>query len=130
MPKMYVKFEVPKDLAEKAYEVVEAVRSTGKLSKGTNEVTKFVERGQASMVFIAEDVEPEEVVAHLPMLCEEKNIPYIYVPSKQELGKASGLEVTTASVCVVNPGKAGELIDEVKEKLKALLRQQAAPLSR
>lgn len=122
MPKMYVKFEVPKDLAEKAYEVVEAVRGTGKLSRGTNEVTKFVERGQAKLVFIAEDVEPEEIVAHLPVLCEEKNIPYVYVPSKQELGKASGLEVTTASVCVVNSGKAGELIDEIKEKLKALKR--------
>jgi len=120
MAKIYVKFKVPKELAEKAYEALEISRSTGKLSKGTNEVTKFVERGQANLVLIAEDVEPEEIVAHLPMLCEEKHIPYIYVPSKQELGRASGLEVATASACVVNPGKAKELIEEIIEKVKAI----------
>ncbi|MDI6654929.1 MAG: 50S ribosomal protein L7Ae, partial [Candidatus Hydrothermarchaeota archaeon] len=98
MPKMYVKFTVPKEIVEKAYEALEVARSTGKLGRGTNEVTKFVERAQAALVLIAEDVEPEEIVAHLPMLCEEKKIPYIYVPSKQELGRASGLEVSTASV--------------------------------
>lgn len=120
MPKMYVKFSVPKELAEKAYEALEVARSTGKLGRGTNEVTKFVERAQTALVLIAEDVEPEEIVAHLPMLCEEKKIPYIYVPSKQELGRASGLEVSTASACVVTPGKAREIIEEIAEKLKGL----------
>mgnify|MGYP005854256235 CR=1 FL=1 len=120
MPKMYVKFSVPKELVEKAYETLEIARSTGKLGKGTNEVTKFVERAQAALVLIAEDVEPEEIVAHLPMLCEEKKIPYVYVPSKQELGRASGLEVSTASACVVTPGKAKEMVEEIAEKLKAL----------
>ncbi|MBI5253694.1 MAG: 50S ribosomal protein L7ae [Euryarchaeota archaeon] len=120
MPKMYVKFSVPKELVEKAYEALEIARSTGKLGKGTNEVTKFVERAQAALVLIAEDVEPEEIVAHLPMLCEEKKIPYIYVPSKQELGRVSGLEVSTASACVVTPGKAREIIEEIAEKLKSL----------
>lgn len=120
MAKMHVKFEVPKDLAEKAYEALEVVRSSGKLSRGTNEVTKMVERGQASLVLIAEDVEPAEVVAHLPMLCEEKKIPYIYVPSKLELGKASGLEVPTAASCIVTPGKTKEAIEDIVDKLKAL----------
>jgi len=120
MPKMYVKFTVPKELVEKAYEALEVARSTGKLGRGTNEVTKFVERAQAALVLIAEDVEPEEIVAHLPMLCEEKKIPYIYVPSKQELGRAGGLEVSTASVCVVTSGKAKEMIEEIAEKVKAL----------
>jgi large subunit ribosomal protein L7Ae len=120
MPKMYVKFTVPKEIVEKAYEALEVARSTGKLGRGTNEVTKFVERAQAALVLIAEDVEPEEIVAHLPMLCEEKKIPYIYVPSKQELGRASGLEVSTASACVVTSGKAKEMIEEIAEKLKAL----------
>ncbi len=120
MAKMYIRFEVPKELSEKAYEAVELARSTGKLAKGTNEVTKFVERGQAQLVVIAGDVEPEEVVAHLPMLCEEKKISYVYVPSKQELGKAAGLEVPTAASCVVVPGKAKELIEEISTKVKAL----------
>ena len=120
MPKIYVKFEVPKDLQEKAYEVLETVRSSGKICRGTNEVTKAVERGQAILVLIAEDVEPEEIVAHLPVLCDEKEIPYIYVPSKEELGKASGLEVPTASAAILTPGKAKKAIADITEKLKAL----------
>jgi large subunit ribosomal protein L7Ae len=120
MAKIYVKFEVPKDLSEKAYEALEMVRGSGKISKGTNEVTKVVERGQAVLVVIAEDVEPEEIVAHLPVLCDEKKISYIYVPSKEELGKASGLDVSTAAVAVVNAGKAKKTITEIAEKVEAL----------
>lgn len=117
---MFVKFNVPKELAEKTYEALEIARSTGKLSKGTNEVTKYIERNQTSMVVIAEDVEPEEIVAHLPMLCEERKIPYTYVPSKMELGRASGLEVSTAAACIVTPGKAKDMVEELVEKVGAL----------
>jgi large subunit ribosomal protein L7Ae len=120
MAKMYVRFDVPKELAEKAYEALEVARSTGKICKGTNEVTKFVERGQAKLVLIATDVDPEEIVAHLPMLCEEKKIPYIYVPDKLELGKASGIEVASASACIINPGKAKEAVEEIIEQVDAL----------
>ncbi|MDP6459174.1 MAG: 50S ribosomal protein L7Ae [Candidatus Hydrothermarchaeota archaeon] len=120
MAKMYVKFDVPKELAEKTYEALEIARSAGKLCKGSNEVTKYVERNQTKLVVMAEDVEPEEILAHLPMLCEERKIPYTYVPSKLELGKASGLEVTTAAACIVTPGKAKSLVEEITEKIKAL----------
>jgi large subunit ribosomal protein L7Ae len=120
MAKIYVKFEVPKDLQEKTYEALEIVRGSGKISKGTNEVTKVTERGQAVLVVIAEDVEPEEIVAHLPVLCDEKKIPYVYVPSKEELGKASGLDVPTAAVAVVKAGKAKKTITEISEKVEAL----------
>jgi len=103
---MYVRFEVPKELAEKTYQVVEMARDTGKVHKGTNEVTKLVERGQIKFVVMAADVTPEEILAHMPLLCEEKGVPYGYVPSKQELGVASGLEKATASIAISNPGKA------------------------
>ncbi len=118
--KSYIKFEVPKELADKALEAIQIARTTGKIVKGTNETTKYVERGQATLVYIAEDVDPEEIVMHLPPLCEEKNIPYIYVPSKKELGKACGINVAAASAAIINPGKAKELVDEIIEKLKAL----------
>jgi len=120
MAKMYVRFETPKELADKAYEAIELARSTGKIGKGANEVTKYAERGQSVLVVISEDVEPEEIVAHLPLLCEEKGIPYVYVPSKHELGKACGIDVAASSACIVTPGKAKELVDEIAEKVKAL----------
>ncbi|ACS89485.1 50S ribosomal protein L7Ae [Thermococcus sibiricus MM 739] len=116
----YVKFEVPKELAEKALEAVEIARDTGKVRKGTNETTKAVERGQAKLVVIAEDVDPEEIVAHLPPLCEEKEIPYIYVSSKKELGAAAGIEVPSASVAIIEPGKGRELVEEIAMKVREL----------
>jgi large subunit ribosomal protein L7Ae len=117
---IYVRFEVPKELSERAYEAVEKARDTGKLRRGTNEVTKAIERKRAALVLIAEDVEPPEIVAHLPALCDEKGIPYVYVPSKRELGTAAGIDVGAASVAVVEPGEGADLLKEVTDRVKEL----------
>jgi large subunit ribosomal protein L7Ae len=117
---MYVKFDVPKELADKAYEALEIARDTGKVGKGSNEVTKAVERGDALLVLLAEDVDPPEIIAHMPVLAEEKEIPYIYIPTKDELGEAAGLNVGTASACIVDAGEAEELIKEIVEKVEEL----------
>ncbi len=110
----YVRFEVPPEIAEKAYEALRKAReSGGKIKKGTNEVTKAVERGLAKLVLIAEDVDPPEVVMHLPLLCEEKKVPYLYVPSKKRLGEAAGIEVAAASAAILEPGEAKDLLEEL-----------------
>ena len=117
---IYVRFEVPKDLTDKIYQVVEVAKESGKIRKGTNEVTKLVERGEAQIVVMAEDVQPEEILAHMPLLCEEKGIPYAYVPSKQELGVACGLGKATASIAILDPGKAKPMLDDLVNKLRVL----------
>ncbi len=117
----YVRFEVPPEVSEKAYEAVAKVRETGgKIKKGTNETTKAVERGIAKLVLIAEDVDPPEVVMHLPLLCEEKKVPYLYVPSKKRLGESAGIEVAAASIAVVEVGGAKELIEELAKTFQEL----------
>lgn len=116
----YVRFQVPKELVERTYQLLEISRNTGKIKKGTNETTKAVEKGQAKLVIIAEDVSPPEIVMHLPPLCEEKNIPYTYVPSKAELGAAAGIEVAAASACIIDPGDGKALLDELIAKINAL----------
>ena len=116
----YVKFEVPPELAEKAYEALRKARERGKIKKGTNETTKAVERGLAKLVLIAEDVDPPEVVAHLPLLCEEKKIPYVYVPSKKRLGEAAGIEVAAASACIIDPGDAKDIVEEIIKSVEEL----------
>ena len=117
----YVRFEVPPELAEKAYEALRRARETGgKIKKGTNETTKAVERGLAKLVLIAEDVDPPEIVAHLPLLCDEKKIPYIYVPSKKKLGEAAGIEVAAASACIIDPGEAKSIVEEIIMKVNEL----------
>jgi large subunit ribosomal protein L7Ae len=117
---IYVRFETPKELIDKTYQVVELARESGKIRKGTNEVTKLVERGDANFVAMAEDVDPPEILMHMPILCEEKGIPFAYVPSKQELGVAAGLGKATASVAVLDPGKAKPMMDELVSKVRSL----------
>ena len=69
---------------------------------------------------MAEDVKPEEILAHMPVLCEEKSIPYTYVPSKDELGSAAGLKVSTASIAILNIGKDKAGIDNIVKKIESL----------
>jgi len=109
----FVKFETPKEVSEAAYEALRQAKQTGKIRKGTNETTKAIERGIAKLVIIAEDVEPPEVVAHLPIICEERSVPYVFVPTKANMGPALGIEVGAASACIVEPGDSQQLIDQV-----------------
>jgi len=103
-----------KEIVEKTLEAIEKAKTSGKLRKGANEVTKAVERGQAKLVAIAKDVSPPEIVMHLPPLCEEKGIPLVHVQSKEELGVAAGLTVPTSAVAIVQEGEAKALIKEIK----------------
>lgn len=107
-----------KELIEKVYEAIELAKTTGKLKKGTNEVTKVIERGTAKLVAVAKDVSPPEVVMHIPLLCKEKDIPCITVNTKEELGSAAGLGIGTASVAIVQEGEAKALVKEIKDAAK------------
>jgi large subunit ribosomal protein L7Ae len=110
---IYVRFETPGELADKALQLVQVASESGKLRVGTNEVTKSSERAEAKLVIMAEDVDPVEILVHIPMLCEEKRIPYVYVPKKQRLGQCAGLSKSAASVAVVEAGEAKGLLDEL-----------------
>ena len=118
MAKSYVKFETPADVKAKALEAIAVARDTGRVRKGTNEATKAIESGSAVFVVIAEDVDPEEVVVHLPGLCTEKGVTYCYVSTRKELGAAAGLTVTSAAIAVEKSGNAAEMIRTIAEKLK------------
>jgi large subunit ribosomal protein L7Ae len=100
-------------ITEKALQAVEAARQTGKIKKGTNEVTKAIERGTAKLVVIAKDVSPPEITMHLPLLAKEKGIPCTIVPSKEELGAAAGLSVPTVSIAIIVEGDAKNIIKEI-----------------
>jgi large subunit ribosomal protein L7Ae len=117
---IYVRFETPGDLADKALQLVQVASETGKVRVGTNEVTKSSERGEAKLVVMAEDVDPVEILVHIPMLCEEKRIPYVYVPKKQRLGQSAGLSKSAASVAVVEPGEAKALLEEISTTFPTL----------
>ncbi|MEK6758109.1 MAG: ribosomal L7Ae/L30e/S12e/Gadd45 family protein [Nanoarchaeota archaeon] len=96
------------------YQIIEKARRTGKIEKGTNEVTKAIERGTAKLVVYGEDVEPKEIVQHLSILCKEKGIKCVKADSKQKIGIAVGISVAASSVAIVNAGDAEKDIASLK----------------
>ncbi len=102
------------DVTQKALEAIEVARNTGKIKKGVNEATKALERGTAKLVVFAKDVQPAEIVVHLPLLAKEKGVPCIQVNSKDELGTAAGIGLPTSAVAVVAEGDAKKIIAELK----------------
>lgn len=101
-------------MATDIYSIVEKAKNTGKIEKGTNEVTKAIERGTAKLVVYASDVDPKEIVQHIPLLCKEKNIKCQEADSKQKLGISVGLPVSTSSVAVIEAGDAEADINSLK----------------
>jgi len=88
------------------YEIIEKARKTGKVEKGTNETTKAVELGTAKLVAYAVDVDPKQIVQHLPIICKEKNILCVEADSKKKLGVAVGIGVSCSSVAIIEAGDA------------------------
>lgn len=117
----FEKFEPSDSLAEKTYNALEKADETGKVVIGTNEVTKAIERNEADLVVIANDVSPEEIVMHLPALADERDIPYTFVPEKEELGLAAGINVQSAAVAITTVGQAEEQVEDIVLKSRELL---------
>ena len=113
-------FEVSKELQEKQLMLLEKLKKGGKIKVGVNEATKMVERGTAKLVIIAKDVQPLELVMHLPLICRKKNIPYSFVQAKKELGERAGLSVGTSAVAIVDEGESKKELEDIVKKVKEL----------
>jgi len=101
-------------MAKDIYSIIEKASKTGKIDKGINETTKAVERGVAKFVVIAKDVEPKELIQHLPILCKEKSIKIKEVDSKQKLGVSVGINVSCSAVAVIDTGESKADIEALK----------------
>ena len=106
----YVKIKIPDKVKTQIKNTVNDIASTrdSKIRKGMNEVTKSIERGTAKLVIMAEDVTPPEILFHVPLLCDEKDVPYAYVSTKKELGNACKINVGTSSISIDNPGTGND----------------------
>jgi len=94
----YVKVELTQELKDKTVELLEKAK---KVKAGLNEVTKAVERGTAKLVVLAEDISPPELVMHIPLICEEKNIPCSYIATRKDLGEKAKLRTATSAVAII-----------------------------
>tara|TARA_S200000501_G_scaffold302548_1_gene290022 strand:- start:229 stop:618 length:390 start_codon:yes stop_codon:yes gene_type:complete len=122
---VHIAFETPKDIQEQVYELVKAIGKDGKgkIKKGANEVTKAAERGIASMIVMAENVNPGELLAHVPMICKEKGIPFIYVEDQGYLADSAGMTAgtRTAAIAVLDvENEAQDIFNEVKGHYETL----------
>lgn len=107
---------------KKALKLVKKASKGKQIRRGVKEVVKALRRKQAGVAIIAGDISPIDVISHLPVLCEDNNVPYIFVPSKADLGAAGATKRPTSCVMIV-PGDAdwehAELFESVKSKLVA-----------
>jgi len=93
------------------------------LKKGANEATKTLNRGIAELIILTADTEPIEILLHLPLLCEEKNVPYIFIESKAALGRACNISrpVIAASVTTSEHRELQSQLETIKKEIDRLL---------
>merc|ERR1711977_353773 len=111
------------ELTRKILELTQQSANYKQLRKGANEATKALNRGISEFVVLAADTEPLEILLHLPLLCEDKNVPYVFVPSKQALGRACGVSrpVISCSVTVNEGSQLKPQITTLKNEIERLL---------
>eukprot|EP00936_MAST-01D_sp_MAST-1D-sp1_P002813 g2813.t1 len=104
-------------------DLVQQATNYKQLKKGANEATKTLNRGISEFIVLSADAEPLEILLHLPLLCEDKNVPYVFVPSKVALGRACGVSRPVIA-CSVTTNEGSQLkpqIDTLKTAIEQLL---------
>ncbi|CAM9565831.1 unnamed protein product [Discosporangium mesarthrocarpum] len=111
------------DLTVTILDLVQQASNYKQLKKGANEATKTLNRGISEFIVMAADAEPLEILLHLPLLCEDKNVPYVFVPSKVALGRACGVSrpVISASVTTNEASQLKGQIQTLKDQIEQLL---------
>eukprot|EP01067_Filipodium_phascolosomae_P008609 Filipodium_phascolosomae@DN7384_c0_g1_i1.p1 len=111
------------DLTVKILGLVQSAQSYKQLRKGANESTKTLNRGIAELIVLAADAEPLEIILHLPLVCEDKNVPYVFVRSKSQLGRACGVTrpVIACSVTMKEGSNMASQIQNLKDAIEQIL---------
>jgi len=89
-------------MSKKILDLLNQAVQLRQIKKGANESTKALNRGVAEIVILAADTEPLEIVMHIPLLCEDKNVPYVFVDKQSDLGRACGVSrnIVAATICM------------------------------
>merc|ERR1712216_236081 len=108
-------------LSKKLFKCIKKATKAKQVLRGVKEVVKAVRKGTKGICVIAGNISPMDVISHLPILCEDNDVPYVYVRSKKDLG-AAGLTKRPTSCMLVAPAiKKGteepEGYEEVKKKV-------------
>ncbi|CED83537.1 snrnp subunit [Phaffia rhodozyma] len=110
-------------LTNQILDLVQQASHFKQLKKGANEATKTLNRGVCELIVMTADTEPIEILLHLPLLCEDKNVPYVFLPSKTALGRACGVSrpVIAASITTNEARELQAQIIAIKNQVEKLL---------
>ncbi|XP_076460204.1 NHP2-like protein 1 isoform X1 [Babylonia areolata] len=110
-------------LTQNILDIVQQAANYKQLRKGANEATKTLNRGICEFIVMAADAEPLEIILHLPLLCEDKNVSYVFVRSKQALGRACGVSrpVIACSITMKDGSQLKSQIDAARTSIEKLL---------
>jgi len=113
----------PPALTVQILDLVQQANNYKQLKKGANEATKTLNRGISDLIILAADTEPLAILLHLPLLCEDKNVPYVFVPSRTALGRACGVSrsVISASILHNDASQLKTQIQAVRDAIEKLL---------
>ncbi|KAF2102636.1 ribonucleoprotein-associated protein [Rhizodiscina lignyota] len=110
-------------LTQEILDLVQQASHYTQMKKGANEATKTLNRGISELIIMAADTSPLAILLHLPLLCEDKNVPYVFVPSKTALGRACGVSRAVIA-CSITSNEASELMASIralKDKVERLM---------
>nr|XP_027193871.1 NHP2-like protein 1 homolog [Dermatophagoides pteronyssinus] len=96
----------PKELETELYNLIQAAIKQGQIRRGANEAAKALNKGRAEIIVLAADTEPIEIVLHLPLLCEDKNIPFVFVNSRSALGRACGVTRSVIALAITTDDRS------------------------
>lgn len=88
-------------LTKQILDIIQEAGNVKLIKKGANEATKALNRGIADLIVLAGDTNPIEILLHLPLLCEDKNVPYVFLPSKAALGRAAQVSRNVIALAIV-----------------------------
>ena len=102
------------ELEKQIFKVCEKAIALKKLKRGANEATKTLNRDIAEVIVLAADATPLEIILHLPLLCEDKCVPYIFVKSMSALGAACGTSRNVVACSIIKKFNDNSLEAEIK----------------
>uniref|UniRef100_A0A0B6ZVM9 H/ACA ribonucleoprotein complex subunit 2 n=1 Tax=Arion vulgaris TaxID=1028688 RepID=A0A0B6ZVM9_9EUPU len=106
-----------KRLTKKIYKIIIKAKANNSLRKGIKEVQKSLRKGEKGIVILAGDVSPMDIISHIPVVCEEADIPYCFTPSKSELGESYGSKRQACMVLIKEHQAFKDEFEECKSKI-------------
>ncbi|VDM65153.1 unnamed protein product [Strongylus vulgaris] len=101
-------------LAKKLYKLVKkSAKQPHHLRQGLKDVQKALRKNEKGIAVLAGNVSPIDVYSHIPALCEELEIPYVFTPSREQLGLAAGHRRPAILLLIRPHPDYQELYDEV-----------------